>query len=126
MAHESDNVEGQVHGAVIHGLAASLYENLQYDENGQLLASTFIDYLAPNPVDMPHVEVDHMITPSPFTDLGTKGVGEGGGAPLSTICGAVEDALAPFNIRLTDSHLSPENILASIKKHGNSQRLSKR
>jgi 2-furoyl-CoA dehydrogenase large subunit len=107
-------VEGQVHGAAAHGIAAALYESYDYDHNGQLLSGTFMDYLPPTSMEAPDLEVEHMITPSMVSPLGTKGLGEGGGTPLPTICNAVEDALSPFEVRLTDSHVTPEIIRTLI------------
>jgi 2-furoyl-CoA dehydrogenase large subunit len=108
-------VEGQVHGAAAHGIAAALYERFEYDRDGQLLTSTFMDYLVPTAVDTPDLHVAHQEIPSLFAPLGAKGVGEGGGTPLSAIAGAVEDALAPLRVRITDSHQHPETLRTLIK-----------
>ncbi len=111
-------VEGQVHGAAAHGIAASLYENFVYANDGQLLTSTFADYLAPGAEDMPDIELNHLITPSLFAPLGARGVGEGGGTPLATLVNAVEDALEPLGIRIYDSHIAPETLFRALKEHG--------
>lgn len=108
-------VEGQVHGSCAHGIGAALYEEFKYDETGQLLTSTFMDYLAPTARDTPPFEVESMETPSLTSPLGTKGVGEGGGTPLPAIANAVEDALAPFGVAVNESHLTPEYIRNLIK-----------
>jgi 2-furoyl-CoA dehydrogenase large subunit len=112
-------VEGQVHGSCAHGIGAALYEEYKYDVDGQLLTSTFMDYLAPTASDTPPFEVEHMETPSLTSPLGTKGVGEGGGTPLPAIANAVEDALRPFSVEVNESHLTPEYIrtLISAKNH---------
>jgi len=111
-------VEGQVHGAAAHGFAAAVYENFEYDENGQPLASTFMDYLVPSAVEMPHFMTSHLETPSLFAPLGIRGVGEGGCTPIGAISNAVEDALMPFGLRITDSHQNPQVLYKMIKERG--------
>jgi CO/xanthine dehydrogenase Mo-binding subunit len=86
-------VEGQVHGATAHGIGAALYEAFEYDEDGQLLQSSFYDYHAVTSLDVPPIKTSHIETPSPFSPNGAKGMGEGGGAPLHAICSAIQDAL---------------------------------
>jgi 2-furoyl-CoA dehydrogenase large subunit len=89
-------VEGQLHGSTVHGIAAALLEEFVYDEQGQFLTGSFMDYLKPTSADVPDIEAIHLETPSPFTPLGTKGAGEGGALPApAAIASAVEDALAP-------------------------------
>lgn len=104
-------VEGQVHGAAAHGIAAALLEEFIYDENGQLLTTSFMDYLKPTAADLPDIEGDRLETPSPLTPLGTKGVGEGGAvvAPAA-IASAVEDALAPLEIRIAALPIVPSRL----------------
>jgi len=104
-------VNGQVHGAAAHGIAAALLEEFVYDESGQLLTTSFMDYLKPTAADLPTIEGDHHETPSPFTPLGTKGIGEGGAviAPAA-IASAVEDALAPLGIRITTLPITPTRL----------------
>lgn len=110
-------VEGQVHGGVFNGIAASLYECFLYDDEGQLQTASFADYLSPTAVDVPNLEVSLMETPSPFVPLGAKGVGESGAlGPQPTIINAIEDALREFGVRIQTSHVTPELILGSIKK----------
>ena len=109
-------VEGQVHGSTMNGIAAALYEEYVYSKDGQLLSSTFMDYLFPTTLEIPHIKVDHMVSPSPFTELGTKGVGEGSLVPLGAITSAIEDALSPLGIVITDSHNPPERIFRLIKE----------
>lgn len=75
-------VEGQVHGAAAHGIAAALSETLEYDSDGQLLSGSFWDYKVITCPDMPMLKTDNLLQPSPFTPTGSKGMGEGGGAPL--------------------------------------------
>ncbi|MDG6907540.1 MAG: xanthine dehydrogenase family protein [Nitrososphaerota archaeon] len=113
-------VEGQVLGAAAHGIGGAMFENFEYDEQGQLLASTFVDYLVPTALDIPHIVTSHMEVPSLFAPKGIRGVGEGGGTPLGAISNAVEDALAPYGVRITDSHQNPQHIHKLIR-----QRVSK-
>ncbi|MBI2210717.1 MAG: xanthine dehydrogenase family protein molybdopterin-binding subunit [Deltaproteobacteria bacterium] len=89
-------VEGLVHGATAHGIGAALYEEFVYDEQGQPLNTTFVDYLKPTAVEIPDFKTDHLESPSPYTPLGMKGVGEGGAIPApAAIANAVENALEP-------------------------------
>jgi 2-furoyl-CoA dehydrogenase large subunit len=109
-------VAGQVHGATVHGIGAALLEEFVYDANGQLLTTTFMDYLKPTASDVPPIETDHLETPSPFTPLGTKGVGEGGAIPApACIANAVEDALRPLGVRITGLPLSPNRLWALLQ-----------
>jgi 2-furoyl-CoA dehydrogenase large subunit len=108
-------VEGQVHGATAHGIGAAMFENFEYDEDGQLQSSTFVDYLVPTAMDIPDLTTASIETPSLFAPMGIKGVGEGGGTPISAIANAVEDALGPFGIEITDSHQNPQRIYQLIK-----------
>jgi 2-furoyl-CoA dehydrogenase large subunit len=87
-------VEGQVRGGFAHGVGAALFERIVYDEDGNLLTGTFMDYLCPTAADVPSVRLEHLETPSPFTALGAKGLGEGTtmSAPVA-IANAVADAL---------------------------------
>lgn len=108
-------VEGQIHGAWLHQYAGALYEKIVYDSNGQLMTSTFMDYTAPTAADVPgsdKITFDLFITPSLFSAYGSRGVGEGGGAPISALANAVEDAVgySPH-----EAFLSPEKIYNAIK-----------
>lgn len=86
-------VEGQVHGGVAQGVGGALYERMVYDEGGQLLNASFMDFLVPYASEVPHVETDHLETPSPLNPLGIKGAGEAGTIPVSAvIASAIEDA----------------------------------
>lgn len=102
-------VEGQVHGAAAHGIAAVLQETLEYDEAGQLLNGTFWDYHVISCPDTPMFKSDNLPQPSPFTPTGSKGMGEGGGGPLHAVCSALQDALGPGTV-VTDSHNPTEVI----------------
>lgn len=87
-------VEGQIHGGVAQGVGGALYERMAYDEGGQLQNASFMDFLVPYVTEVPkHIDIDHMVTPSPLNPLGIKGAGEAGVIPTSAaIAAAIEDA----------------------------------
>jgi 2-furoyl-CoA dehydrogenase large subunit len=94
-------VEGQVHGGFAHGLGAALFEELAYDDQGNFLSGTFADYLCPTAVEVPHIEIGHIATPSPANALGAKGMGDGSSMLTPTvITNAVADALGRDDIAL--------------------------
>jgi 2-furoyl-CoA dehydrogenase large subunit len=98
-------VDGQVLGATTHSLGAAIWETFAYDEQGNLLTPNFYDYHVPHALDMPPIKTGYLESPSPFTPLGAKGMGEGGGAGLSAVAAALQDALRPVgNPLVTDSH----------------------
>jgi len=103
-------VEGQVHGAAAHGIAAALQETLEYDEDGQLLNGTFWDYHVISAPDTPMIKTANVACPSPFTPTGSKGMGEGGGGPLHAVCAALQDALRGTGAIVTDSHNPMERV----------------
>ena len=108
-------VEGMVMGSTVHGIGAALYEDFVYNEDGQLLATTFMDYLKPLSINVPKFELAHMESPCPYTLLGTKAVGEGGSLPsLAAIANAVEDALSPFGVTVTSLPITPEKVMRAI------------
>src|ERR1700731_906226 len=111
-------VEGQVHGCTAHGIGAALLENCAYDSDGNLLASTFSDYTPITAVNMPDLLYGHMESPSPFTYNGAKGMGEGGAAPVHTISAALQDALAPTGIIISDSYNNAESIFQALRGNG--------
>jgi carbon-monoxide dehydrogenase large subunit len=101
-------VEGQILGGVAHGLSNALYEEAVYDEQGQNLAGSFLDYPLPTALEMPRVEMFHLTTPSPINPLGVKGAGEAGTLPVpAAVAGAIEDALRPLGVRVTRVPLHP-------------------
>jgi carbon-monoxide dehydrogenase large subunit len=109
-------VDGQIHGGVAQGIGGAAYEELVYGDAGELLSGSFMDYLVPTSVEIPHLEVEHLTTPSPFTPLGIKGMGEGGTvAPGAVLACAVADALSPFGVRLTELPITPTKIVAAIR-----------
>ena len=104
-------VEAQVQGGVAHGIGNAFYEQLVFDENGQLLNASFMDYLLPTALDVPTVEMAHLESPSPLNPLGTKGVGEAGAIPTgAAFAQAVEDALAGSGVEITEMPLSPNRL----------------
>jgi carbon-monoxide dehydrogenase large subunit len=109
-------VDGQIHGGVAQGIGGAAYEELVYGDAGELLSGSFMDYLVPTSVEIPHLEVEHLTTPSPFTPLGIKGMGEGGTvAPGAVLACAIADALSPFGVRLTELPITPTKIVAAIR-----------
>ena len=108
-------VEGQIVGGVIHGIGNAFFERMAYDERAQPLSTNFGEYLLPLATDVPGVEVHHMETPSPLNPLGLKGAGEGGTiAAIAALLSAVEDALQPFGVRVTEAPITPERIVELI------------
>ena len=96
--------DGQVKGGLVQGLGGGLLEEITYDENGQLLTGSFMDYLLPSASDVPPITVIHLETPSPLNSLGVKGLGEGGAiAPPVVIANAVCDALRPFKAEINST-----------------------
>ena len=110
-------VNTQHYGSVVQGIGAALYEEIVYDADGQLLTSTFMDYCLPTVKEVPEIELDHIVTPNPFTPLGAKGAGETGMlGPPPVLCNAVEDALSPLGVRIRETPLTPERVLNLIDK----------
>ncbi|HEV7664576.1 MAG TPA: aerobic carbon-monoxide dehydrogenase large subunit [Chloroflexota bacterium] len=104
-------VEGQIHGGVAQGIGGAFYERLHFDESGQLINASFMDFLMPTAVEVPEIEIAHIETPSPLNPLGVKGVGEAGTIPVAALVAeAIEDALAPFGVRIREMPLSPGRI----------------
>ena len=111
-------VEGQVHGGVAHGIGNALHEAAIYGDDGQLLTATFADYAIPGVGEVPTIETVHFETPSPFNPEGIKGAGEGGTiAAIPTIVSAIEDALSPYGVELTDVPVTAETIVRLVAKH---------
>jgi carbon-monoxide dehydrogenase large subunit len=108
-------VEGQVLGAVVHGIGATLYEWMRYDEQGQPQTVSYADYLLPSGDAVPPIEIHHMESPSPLNPLGVKGAAESGTiAAPAVIASAIEDALKPFGVRISDLPITPERLRALI------------
>jgi 2-furoyl-CoA dehydrogenase large subunit len=97
-----DIVHGMTYGGIAHGIGAALYERFSYDENGQLLSGSFMDYLIPSAHEVPDIQIVDHCTPSPHTAFGQKGSGEAGylGAPAA-IASAINDALSAHGLNVT-------------------------
>ena len=112
-------VEGQVHGGLTMGLAPALFEEISYDEAGNIQGGSFMDYLVPTAVETPKWETDKTVTPSPHHPFGAKGVGESAtvGAPPA-IANAVVDALAHLGVRHIDIPITPEKVWNILREKG--------
>ena len=110
-------VDGQVRGGVAQGIGAALYEEVVYDEAGQLLTGSLVDYLVPTASELPPIEVHHIETPSPTTLGGFRGMGEGGtiGAPAA-LANAVSDALAPLGIEINELPITPQRLFELVRR----------
>jgi 2-furoyl-CoA dehydrogenase large subunit len=104
-------VDGQRRGALLHGLAGALYEEFTYDEDGQPLAGSLMDYLCPTTCEVPPVVLGEIETPSPFTLYGAKGCADGSVVPASAaIANAVADALRPLGVRVNELPVTPARL----------------
>ncbi|WP_028058514.1 xanthine dehydrogenase family protein molybdopterin-binding subunit [Candidatus Solirubrobacter pratensis] len=110
-------IEGQIHGGVVHGIGQALFERIHYDETGQLITGSFVDYALPSAADVPSFETDRTETPSPVNSLGVKGVGEAGTiAASATVTNAVIDALRPLGVTYLNMPLNPQRIWEAIQE----------
>jgi carbon-monoxide dehydrogenase large subunit len=110
-------VDAQMEGGTVQGIGSALMEEMVFDGEGQLLTTSLMDYLIPTAADVPGLDQDHLNALSPRNPLGLKGVGEGGAiGPPAAIANAVEDALSPFGVVVTEIPLTPERVLALIRK----------
>ncbi len=108
-------IDGQVHGGVVHAIGQALYERVHYDEQGQLVTGTFVDYALPTAAELPAIETDRTVTPSPVNSMGVKGVGEAGTiAASAAVTNAVIDALRPLGVTYINMPLSPMRIWEAI------------
>ncbi|HUF14231.1 MAG TPA: xanthine dehydrogenase family protein molybdopterin-binding subunit [Longimicrobiales bacterium] len=104
-------VDGQIHGGVAHGIGNAFYEKLVYDDNGQLLTASLMDYLLPTSLDVPTIQTAHFETPSPLNPLGIKGVGEAGAIPVGALFAqAIENALGDEAPEILEIPLSPNRL----------------
>ena len=122
LSHDAGNlinpliVDGQVQGGVAHGVGNALFEWMHYDENAHPLTTTFAEYLLPAAADVPDAATVHIVSPSPLNPLGVKGAGEGGTVPAAAaIISAVENALQPFGVHLTESPITPGRIVELVQ-----------
>ena len=118
-------VEGQVHGATVHAIGAALHENFVYDEDGTLLTPNFYDYHVPHALDLPPLKTGAIESPSPFTPLGAKGMGEGGGGGIHCVGAAIQDALRSggHDVFVYDSCNPSQRVWEML--HGASARVSR-
>jgi carbon-monoxide dehydrogenase large subunit len=111
-------VEGQIAGGVVQGIGGVLYEHIKYDDDGNPLATTFMDYLIPTAAEVPVIEYGHIETPAPTNAGGYKGMGEGGAmASPPAVVNAIADALAPLGAQVRDQPLGPAEIVALLGGH---------
>ena len=109
-------VDGQLHGGIAQAIGQALFEEVVYDENGQLLTGELLDYAVPRAHHLPRFEVDSTETPSPINPLGAKGVGEAGTiGGLPVVVNAIVDALAPYGVTHIDMPIKPEKIWRIIR-----------
>jgi carbon-monoxide dehydrogenase large subunit len=107
-------VRGQILGALAQGVGGALYEEIAYDENGQIQNASLMDFLMPYATEVPHPELHHMETPSPRNELGVKGVGEAGALPVpAAVASAIEDAVG---VRIERMPISPDALFRSLRQ----------
>jgi carbon-monoxide dehydrogenase large subunit len=112
-------IDGQIHGGVVHAIGQALYERVHYDEDGQLVTGSFVDYALPSAAEVPMFETDRTETPSPVNSLGVKGVGEAGTIGATpTMVNAVVDALRPLGVSYINMPLSPMRVWEAIEEAG--------
>ncbi len=109
-------IDGQVHGGIVHAIGQALYEQVVYDDEGQLVTGTFVDYALPTAAELPYINTDRTETPSPTNSLGAKGVGEAGTiAATPAVAAAVLDALAPLGVKDLDMPFTPMRVFEAIQ-----------
>jgi carbon-monoxide dehydrogenase large subunit len=114
-------VEGQTRGGVVQGIGTALFEEIPYDEAGQPLGGTLADYLLPGAAEMPTIKIGHLHTPTPHTEYGMKGMGEGGAiARPAAIANALREALCalgtPTGAEINETPITPRRVIAAISK----------
>ncbi|MFN2135806.1 MAG: molybdopterin cofactor-binding domain-containing protein [Candidatus Promineifilaceae bacterium] len=113
-------LDGQIHGGVAQGIGNAFYEKLSFGEDGQLLSGSFMDYLVPTAMEVPRMEVEHLVTPSPLNPLGIKGAGEAGAIPVGPLFAqAIEDALGLEGFEILEIPLSPSRLWHLVQDRGN-------
>ena len=109
-------VEGQIRGGVVQGIGTALHEEIPYDEHGQPLAATLLDYHLPAAFEVPPIKIGHLHTPATATEYGMKGMGEGGAvAPPAAIANAVRDALSALGAEINETPLTSQRVWAAIR-----------
>ncbi len=110
-------VDGQIVGGIAQGIGTALYEEIRYDENGQPLATTLADYLLPGAPEIPAIRIGHMCTPTPHTEYGMKGMGEGGAiSPPAAIANAIRDALLRIGAEINETPMTPPRVRAAVER----------
>jgi aerobic carbon-monoxide dehydrogenase large subunit len=110
-------VEGQIVGGVAQGIGGALFEELTYDEQGNFLSQSLMDYCMPSATQIPSIKIAHLHTPSPLNPLGVKGLGEGGAmAPPAAIANAVEDALRAYDVHIDATPITPSRLAAALRR----------
>lgn len=108
-------VDGQILGGALQGVGTALFEESCFDAEGQPLSSTFADYTMPGSTHLPNIRLDHLVTPSPLTEFGVKGLGEGGAIPPpATIANAVNDALREYGAEVSETPITPRRVRACV------------
>ena len=116
-------IEGQVHGGIVDGIGMALMEMIAFDEDGNCLGGSLMDYLIPTALEVPHLETGYTVTPSPHHPIGAKGIGESAtvGSPPAVV-NAVVDALAPFGVRHADMPLTPSRVWEAMQGRRHARR----
>jgi len=115
-------IDGQIHGGVVHGIGQALYEQVAYDDEGQLVTGTFVNYALPTAAEIPSFETDRTVTPSPVNSMGVKGVGEAGTiAASAVVTNAVIDAIRPLGVSYINMPLTPIRVWEAIQDAQSSQ-----
>ena len=106
-----------IHGGVAQGIGGAFFERLVYNEDGQIVNASFMDYLLPTSAEIPPITVDHVETPSPLSPLGMKGAGEAGVIPVPALfASAIDDALSPYGLRVLEMPLYPCRVYELLKE----------
>jgi aerobic carbon-monoxide dehydrogenase large subunit len=109
-------VDGQIVGGIAQGIGTALYEEIPFNEGGQPLATTLADYLLPGAPEIPSIRIGHMSTPTPHTEYGMKGMGEGGAiSPPAAIANAIRDALLKIGAEVNETPMTPKRVRAAIE-----------
>src|SRR5436305_4723479 len=104
-------VEGQIAGGAAQGIGGSFFERLIYDDQGQLLTASYLDFLIPTSAEVPNISMSHLETPTPLNPLGAKGVGEAGAIPVpAVLTPAIEAALSPLAVKVAEAPLDPSRL----------------
>ena len=112
-------IDGQLHGGIAQGIAQAMYEQGVYDDNGQLISGTLMDYAVPTAVMLPNYELDRTVTPSPVNPMGVKGAGEAGTiGSAQAVMNAVIDALSPFGVRHMQMPATAERVWQAMQGSG--------